>query len=157
MAVQTIVNGRAYDSASLQIKINGKALPLPYISSLTYSDSLEPTKLRGSGSPEAFARTRGKYEAEDSTIEIWEGGVDAFERLVMPAAGNGLMEKVFSIQVHQKEAGMASHMHEIRGCRIKKIDHPYPGEGEAIKTVYSLSVMSITRDKLSPISNPRFS
>lgn len=89
-ATQTVVNGNRHSWTSITFDADG--LPIGGISSVDYSDNLEPGTPYGTG-PVALGYTRGKYTAEFS-VEMYRAEWELFKSTRLGAAGIGFMETV---------------------------------------------------------------
>lgn len=134
MASNPVINGVVYDHSSIDINIDG--VRKLQISEISYSQTLEPGKLRGAAA-KVLARTRGEYDAEGSfKISKAEGAE------IVAALGNGFMTKSFTITCSYSEFGQGILTDVLEGCRITKIEDSSSGTDATMQT-YSLHIMNL--------------
>lgn len=133
MGLGTLINGKTFDSSSVEIQIvpTGNAGAAAGIigaavgaiaggslfncTEINYSDSLTPGVLRVIGSPLKQGRTRGEYDAKcDFTMPM----ADARAMLDVLGGFGGFGEVEFQITVTYAEAGSPPICDVIEGIRI---------------------------------------
>jgi hypothetical protein len=157
----TYINGTHYDPSSYEVRIvapNVGSSQLVGLKILTYDDSLEPGAVT-STYPGKIGRTRGKYAA-NAGFELYKAFAEDFEAVLARIEANGIYEAPFNIQVTVFEESTNGVRLQpikdiIKGCRVKKIDGPMPGEGEAASKKYELDVMSIQWNGRKPFRGYR--
>jgi hypothetical protein len=148
MTVQyPLINGHRYSWASATIKAQG--LELIHIKEISYSHSLEPGAVRGTGA-QKLGRTRGEYDAEGSMTLQREQWDDLRNKL-----GDGYLEKSFPISVSYAEDGLPVVTDELAGVRIKSVENS-PSQGtDALEVSLELDVMYIIENGKKPLRKMR--
>lgn len=145
MAQIPLINGHRYQFTSLEANVAG--IPIPGITELTYSDTLEPGKVEGAR-PQLLGRTRGKYEAEASMSMYRQ----EFDELTTKL-GDGYGEKVFNIVANYGDDGQPTVTDRIVGCRIKKVDNQAQKGNDPLEVKLELDIMYITRNDKTLVKN----
>jgi hypothetical protein len=140
------INGVRHEWSSVEIKLKGQIYV--GIKSISYSDKLEPTKLRGTH-PQAIGRTRGEYDCEAS-IEMYLAEANELRK----ALGAGYKEIAFDIVVAYSEDGLESITDEIIGCRIKSEDGGGSQGPDALVKKFDLDVMLVRWNGLDSLKSP---
>ncbi len=138
-----LINGHRYEFASIELNINGSLLS--GFKDLSYSDSLDPAKIRGN-SPQVIGRTKGTYDAEGSLTVYKEEWADILLKLSL---GGGYMEVPFIISVVTSES-IRVQTDILSGCRIKKVEDSHSEGNEALVVKLDLDIMVITRNGKVP-------
>ncbi len=141
-----LVNGVYHAFASVEIKFDGNIYV--GVKAVNYSDSLTPTKVRGTSS-EPIGRTRGDYDA-DGDIELYKQQAHQ----LLQALGNGYKEKVVNITVTYSENGLDTIVDEIIGARIEKVEQSNSQSPDPTTQKFTLNVMKILMDGLESLVNP---
>lgn len=143
MADFPLINGHRYSWASVVAKF--ATLEIPHFQEISYSDSLEPGIVRGTG-PQVSGRTRGEYSAEGSIT--WQ--LEGFEEL-KNHLGDGYMEIAFPIVVSYADTGQPVVTDELVGCRITSVE-VNPSQGTDPVTVTTpISMLYIIRNGVKPL------
>ncbi len=138
-----LINGHRYSWASVVAKFD--TLEIPHFSEISYSHTLEPGTVRGTGAQKA-GRTRGEYDAEGSVTWQLEGWQQLLEHL-----GDGFMEKSFTIVVSYAEEGQPVVTDELVGVRITSTEKN-PSQGtDPITVTTPLSIMYIIENGVKPL------
>ena len=137
MSQNPTINGHEYSHTSLIFMMPDVGEELIGIDSLSYKDSLEPGKTRGTKAG-PLGRTKGEYNAEGSmSLNLREA--DNFEKLL----GNRFMEKSFTVMCAYADTGMPLRSDELIGVRITDKDQPTQQGNEPIKVTYTLDIMKV--------------
>lgn len=147
-----LINGTRFDFSSVQLSVPGIGRVFEGVKSITYSDELNPGKLRGTRS-QVIGRTRGQYEASGS-LEMYASEAQSF----IDALGPGYMERVFLVNIGYSEPSMAdlTYADQLVGCRIKKVENSGNEGEEGLAIKFDLDVMHIVRNGKVPVSPPQF-
>lgn len=137
MATNPLINGVVYDHSSVEINIKGTRYL--QVSEISYSDSLEPGKLRGAAA-KVLARTRGEYSAEGSFKISKKEGLQIIADL-----GAGYMTKSFPIVCNYSEAGQDMDTDRLEGCRITKVEDSSSGTDATMQT-FTIDIMNLKRN-----------
>lgn len=140
-----LVNGIRYDWSTAEIVVNKKKIL--GITSLNYSDGLEPGEVYGTH-PQKLGRTRGQYKPEGS-LEMYKQEADE----LMATLGDGFFEKSFDVVVSYSAPGQPTVTDKVMGCRIKKVDTSFASGTDALKVKLDLDVMLIIRNGIKPLVN----
>jgi hypothetical protein len=149
-----IINGRRFDFTSVELFINGVPIIGRAISSIAYSDSLEPGVVRGA-SALPIGLTRGEYSAE-CTIEMpKEEAKDFLGALAATSVGLGYMEARFEVQVAYSEAPVGATRRDLlNGCRVKRVDESHSRGTDGLTVRLECFVQYISRDGTMPLGLP---
>lgn len=160
-----LVNGRRFDFSSVEVKTNGASIVGRAVSSINYSDTLEPGVVRG-GSPLPLGLTRGEYTAEASMEMPKEESVLFLAALVAQATGaaallgatgsaipQGYMEVRFEIDVAYAESMLAAaiQVDHLNGCRIKSVSDSHARGADGLMVRLDMFVQYIVRNGLMPM------
>lgn len=146
-----LINGVRYDWSSVDIKIDG--LIYGGVKEISYSNSLEPGKLRGNKA-QFIGRTRGEYSAEAS-ITLYRLEYHALIEALW--AKGGYMEVSFNIFASYSEAPPAPVITDhLLGCRIKKDDFSGSEGGDPQAVKLDLDLMMMLPNGREPISTNQF-
>lgn len=145
-----VINGHRYSWSSIEIDLGDLGGIQTGVSAISYQQSLEPSKLRGAGSPQPSGRTRGEYDAEGS-VSLYKEDADNLIALL----GNGFMEKVFDITVSYADTGNPVRTDKLFGCRIQTDEQDFSPGGDALEVTFSLNVMKLQRNGFDPLLNMR--
>ena len=140
-----IINGLSFDYSSITVTIDG--IPYQGVTEISYSDTMEPGVLRGTGAL-MRGRTRGMYEAEASFTIALQDFIPIRSALASKSAaangGGGFMEQMFLITVSYREANTPLLTDTIEGCRIKHVENSHSsGNSDGLVTKVDLSVFRI--------------
>lgn len=149
-----IVNGRRYDFTSVEIAINGIPIMGRAVSSISYSDSLEPGVVRG-GSALPLGLTRGEYSAE-ATLEMPKEEADRFLGALSVAAGGqlstGYLEARFEVDVSYAENAFAVlQTDHLNGCRLRRVDESHARGADGLTVRFECFVQYVTRNGKMPL------
>lgn len=133
-----LIGGVRHEWSSVVIKLSSDLYV--GIKSISYNDTLGPTKIRGTH-PVAIGRTRGEYDAE-ATIELYAAEARQFRKKL----GAGYKEVSFDITVSYVEDGFDTITDTIVGCRIKKDQGGGSSGADALTVSWDLDVMQILWD-----------
>lgn len=135
-----VINGNVYDFSSITITLNG--IPYQGINEISYSDSLEPGMLDGTGAY-MRGRTRGKYKAECS-FTIGKKDFEPLKLALRKTPSGGYGETPFLITVVYKEIDEVDVITDrIEGCRITKQENQHKFGEDALVTKVDLSVFRV--------------
>ncbi len=138
-----LVNGNRHDYSSVEINVNSRIFT--GVSEVSYSDALEPGKIRGTSAMKN-GRTRGEYDP-DGSITLYKS---EFQELIA-ALGAGYMEVSFPIVVHYQEPGSPIITDRLIGCRIKKAEDSHKEGSEALVVKCDLDIMGVVRNGVTPV------
>lgn len=143
------VDRTRFEFASLDITIAGALRALGF-QSISYSDTLTPTKVRGT-SAQPIGRTRGEYDAEGS-LTLLKKDADELRAVL----GQGFMEKVFQITVaYAENAGDGVVVDRLIDCRIRGNSNDHSQGTDALTETLELDVMRIMWNGKNPLLNMR--
>lgn len=150
LAVGRVINGNVYDYSSCTITING--IPYQGVTEISYSDSLEPGELRGTGAY-MRGRTRGEYKAEGS-FTMGKKDFEPVKLALKRSLSGGFAETAFLITVVYQETGDSDVITDlIEGCRIIKQENSHGGNSDALVTKIDLSVYRIRWNGLYAVAD----
>ena len=146
-----LVNGTKFDWASVEIEL-GEAGIFVGVKELSYSDSLEPGIVRGTGA-EKLARTIGEYDAEGSMI-MYTADRAAFLAALTNNGATGTMDTTFDITVTYSVAqGDGTQTDRLIGCRITNKEGGGSQGTDALEAPFDLDIMRIEEAGLLPITD----
>lgn len=151
MANYPLINGHRYDFSSIDFRYQtptGVMVRTVGIKEISYSDSLEPGKVRGNHA-QNVGRTRGEYSAEAS-ITLYKQEFDEMIALM----GTGYGEKYFDISVSYAEAGSPTKTDLVTGNRIKRVENSGSEGNEALIVKVDLDPSDVYRDGKHLLLNP---
>lgn len=138
------INGYGYDYSSITLSVNG--LTFSGITSITYNDSVERTKLYGTGSMPVGV-TRGQYNCEAS-LEFHKHEFDRFA-LAFPS----LFDAKFNITIFHQTTGSPGSTDVLVDCRIDNIENSYSAGSDGLVVPVTLNVMEIIRNGKSAFAS----
>lgn len=142
-----LINGHRFSWASANFDFDGGEVI--HIKELSYTHTLEPGEVRGTGSQKA-GTTRGEYNAEGSVTLTREGWDELRARL-----GNGYMEKRFRIIASYSEEGLDVQTDQLVGCRITSVENS-PSQGtDGLEVSLELNITYILENGVAPLNNMR--
>ncbi len=167
-AVGQLINGRRYDSSSVEITIlptgpaNGAVGKVAGIAAgalgvgsifqgiteISYSDKLEPGEHRAIGTPKLLGMTRGVYSTEASMTMYKEDAAGLIEAL---SALGGYGEVAFQITVVTAEAGASPITDTLEGVRITSIEDSVSQGGDPLTVAFELKPLNIKRNGKSMV------
>lgn len=146
-----LINGTRHEWSSIEIKLDG--ITYVGVSSINYSDKLEPQKVRGTH-PKPIGRTRGEYDAEGS-IELYIAEAAVFRKaLADKVGGNGYKEVAFDIVVQYGESEFDTITDTVVGARIKTDAGGGAKGPDPLATKWDLDVMNILWNGIDSLINP---
>jgi len=150
--VGRIINGNVYDTSSITITINNT--PFEGITEISYSDSLEPGILQGTGTY-MRGRTRGQYKAEAS-FTIAKRDFEVIKGALVSLGLGGFGEAHFPITVTYREKVDDMIITDIiEGCRIMRQENSHSaGNSDALVTKVDLSVYRIRWNGAYAVAEP---
>ena len=131
------INGYAYDYSCISISISGKTFS--GISSISYSDSVERSKIYGTG-PKPIGVTRGQYSAEGS-MELYK---HEFDRLA--SSVTNIFDIIFDVTVTYKTPGQQITYDKLVQCRIDKVENSGSAGSDALMVPLTLNILDIVRN-----------
>lgn len=143
-----LINGRRYSFASLELAImrpTGPAEIFIDIRSISYSDSLEITKVRGT-SQMPIGWTAGQYEAGDTEIVM---GKSSFQTLI-GKIGHGWLGANLIINAKYADVGEPLTVDTLN-CRISGASDSPANGAEELNVTLTLSTFEILRNQLRPV------
>jgi hypothetical protein len=141
------VNNVPYDFASLTFNINGLRITSG-LRSISWEHGMEVEKLMGADR-EAFDRTGGTYNAEDSEVTLYKSTYLA----VIGALGPGYMlpDAEFGASLSYGKDGQEVHTVQFERARIIKDAGDHSQGTEGLEVSITLSVMKIKPDGIDPV------
>lgn len=133
-----LINGRRYSFASIDFRMKGIAVV--GVKEITYSDKLEPAKVKGTKA-QPLGRTLGDYEPEASVTMYRE----EFDELVAQL-GDGYGGIAFDLVCHYADEGAPTSTDEVRGCRIKSVENQHSQGTDGLEVKLELDCMYILRN-----------
>lgn len=151
MAIQyPVINGNKFDFASIEAELAGGIFK--GINELTYTDTLEPGIVRGTG-PEKLARTLGEYDSEGSIVMYHQDFQD-FLALLTNDGETGSMDTVFNITVSMSApGGDGTKTDRLIGIRLTSIEGGGSQGTDPLTVTGDLNIMRIERGGILPITN----
>lgn len=170
-AVGQLINGRRYDSSSIEIQITptgpangalGQVASLAAgalgagnifqgISAIGYKDSLDPGEHRALGNPKILGLTRGEYGTEASMTMYKEDAMGLIEAL---SAFGGYGEVAFQIVVTYAETGAVPIVDTLEGVRITSAEDSHEAGSDALTMDFELKPMNILRNGKCMVGKP---
>lgn len=142
-----LINGHRYGWASIELDIDGAGHV--HITEITYSHTLEPGVVRGTG-PQVAGATRGEYSAEGSITFNKEGWDELVEKF-----GDGFFEKYFDITVNYAEDGQPVTTDRLVGCRFTSSEKGGSQGTDGLTVTAPLFVTYILENGKKPLNNLR--
>ena len=147
----TLINGTFHDHSSRRITIDDEEHA--GISEISYSDNLEPGKVRGTRA-QPLGHTRGNYESEASFTMNKRRFYQMIAKFGPNGDGNGFKEHVFSISVsHTDDDGKGFITDTIVGCRITQHEDSSSEGGDPINVQVTIAPLYILWNGLNPLVN----
>lgn len=150
-----MINGTRYDFSSVEITVD--AFTYNGFKSISYKHKLTPGKLRGNH-PAVIGRTRGIYEVESCTAEMWKADYQTLVDALRTAYPNvGYMEAQFPIIVnHDEPTGDGLITDELVSARIMSDEHGGSEGGDPLVTKIEFDVMRLLLDDQPAVIVPGF-
>jgi hypothetical protein len=143
MADSPIINGNSYSWASIGFALDG--VDTPDFTECTYSPSLEPGKVRGTGR-RVKATTTGEADADGSFSMLKSQAAKFIKQM-----GHGFMNKKFTLTVSYDEEGEGGIVtDELFGCRITKVEDAPKVGNEPVQTKFDLHIMRMKLNGIDP-------
>ena len=126
------------------------------VKEMTFTQSREPGIIRGSGSAQKLARTRGEYDCEGSVV-MWH--TQAHELIAALAAkgaaeGLGWMEVSFNITFNVTSQGITSHTNKLFGCNLISDEGGGSQGTDPLERSFDLDIMYVEVDGVRAIGGP---
>jgi hypothetical protein len=138
-----LINGRAFEGASVKIKMLGQYFR--GIQSITYGDALEPNYVYELGSVAPIAMTRGQYKPDDIALEVIRERADAI-RAAAASSGTAWGLVPFTITIHYDEPGNSPVTDVIFGSRVTKVANDAKAGPDTLVEKWSLKPMTLKRN-----------
>ncbi len=130
-----LINGFRYSWSSIEVNIGGVGIVNDSISELSYSETIERTKLKKSGSPLNNGRTRGTYDAEGSITMA----KDKFQEMIAKL-GDGWGEKEFEISVSYRDTNNPLTNDVLEACLFDGADVSASEGSDPVMVTLALNV-----------------
>jgi hypothetical protein len=144
------INGVRHDFTTLRFMVG--VTRYFEISELSYSDTLAPGKVRGTGAA-IRGRTQGIYDAEGS-VSMYKAEFQLLAQalqILRPDLGFGVVPFTISASYGKDAATLLTDV--LIGCRIKKVDNSHKEGSDALMVKLDLDVLRIEHDGLSLVSD----
>ncbi len=144
MADYPLINGRAYEGASVKIRIVEQYWR--GLQAIGYGDALEPNFVYELGSVAPVAMTRGQYKPDDVSLEIIRERADAIREAIKAKGGGGWGLYEMQIHVHYDEVGNVPVTDIIYGTRVIKAGNDAKAGADALIEKWTMRPMKLSRN-----------
>jgi hypothetical protein len=142
-----LLNGYAYDYASIRVRIDGQVEHR--IKSLDVGDAMENATYLYGTSRYPIGRTRGQYKPKESSLEFYRVAWD--ERVGSWA--DQLYTRLFTIEIERSELGSPFTKDVLLGCSFKSQDHSHSEGGDPLTVKVGLVFMVLRTNGKNPLPN----
>lgn len=148
---QPLVNGTRVSWSSMTISVSGSIGEIYGFTSVSYKNTVERSKVRGSGRV-AAGITAGDHDAEGELAMLFEDA-RAFLEALGAQQGNGrYMDAVFDMLVqYTRTEGGQVYSDEVVGCRLKEDATEAEQGPDGLVMTFPLDVMYVKRDGKLPV------
>jgi hypothetical protein len=147
--VYPTVNGNRYSWASIEIQIAGT--PYRGVKGVDYKDAIERIKQWGTGR-RPLGRTAGKYDP-DGSLEVFKEEAVYIRSALAALSGAGWGEAAFQIVISYDEKNIGNVTDKLLNCMVIDVSDSHSQSADGITEKWTLSVIDITRNGLSMLSN----